>query len=135
MEEAQGSFSVDKKAAFLPAREFRNEVGRTGGLNINLQVVLQARNPPQQSVVIGHEMDIDVDRARTPTHQHRGRATGKKYLHRARRCLRQRIHEAANCYRISYLAHSKARSKLTRRRISALYRECAESGSEMARWA
>ena len=56
-----------------------------------------------------------------------------RYVAPTRRFDCQGGHKTLDAIRLGYAAHSTARSKRTRRRMSALYRECAASGFERLR--
>ena len=80
----------------------------------------------------GFEIHVDVDRRRPPVEQHRA-GTADQVDATAHTCpLAERSHEQPKPGGVGQLTHSPARSKLTSVRMSALYREWAESASDFA---
>src|SRR5205085_6833237 len=79
--------------------------------------------------------DVDVHRTLAPMFQDHAGASCQVDASRFASFDGDGAHELAH-YRLGYgLTHSDARSKLTNFRISALYRECAESESSSASFA
>ena len=68
-------------------------------------------------------IDVDVDSARPPCEQHGRRASGEVDAAGRTRARRKVAHEAVQAFGVYGLTHSAARSKLTSRRMSALYCE------------
>src|SRR5438093_1618981 len=86
----------DEGAAFLPPRQLRNEVGRQGQLDVDLQLVLEWRKKLQGLVTIRDEADVHVDRAATPGHQYRARPAGEVGARLDRRGRAKGLHECPN---------------------------------------
>jgi hypothetical protein len=70
--------------------------------------------------VLGNDLDIEVNGARPPADQDRRGAAGEVHPRSGLRLLGQSAHEPPDPAGIGYFTHSAARSKLTRRRTSAL---------------
>src|SRR5947207_9470809 len=115
----------DERAAPLPARKLRDEIGGTGEFDVELQGFLEPGDRPEKRVTLGIDPEVHVDRARAPAEQDRRHSSGEVDARRVPGLRAQRAHEGANPLGVGYLAHSAARSKLTSLRISALYFECA----------
>jgi hypothetical protein len=70
--------------------------------------------------VFGLDAQVDVHGRATPAVHDGGRAAGEVDGRRCTGGSTELAHERADALRIGQVAHSAARSKLTRRRISAL---------------
>ena len=125
--------TLDERAAFFPSRGERNEVLGRRELHVDVECILRCRNGTHDGVILGTEEEVDVDRGSTPTHHDRRCAPDEIYPHRCRCRPRQVLHQADDPGTVYGRTHSAARSKLTRRRTRALYRECAESASSARR--
>jgi hypothetical protein len=75
--EGEPPASLGEKAPFLPAVGQRNEVSRRGELDVDLKLVLQARDRTQDGVLVRDELDVNVDRRRPPAKQDGGRPAGQ----------------------------------------------------------
>ena len=60
-----------------PPRQLRDEVSGTCDLHVQLQLLLEAWQRPEEGVPLGNDQDVDVDRALAPAEQDGGRATGE----------------------------------------------------------
>jgi hypothetical protein len=65
--------AVDERASFLPSARKRDEVARERELDVDLQLVLEPRDRSQDRVLIGYELEVDVDRRCAPAGEDSGR--------------------------------------------------------------
>ena len=91
---AQQTFAPDRNAPILPAARHRDEVERRRKLDVDAELVLERRDCAQESVTLGHEKDVDVDRRLPPADKDRGRSTGEVTAALRIRGAPQRGHEA-----------------------------------------
>lgn len=96
-------------------------------------MILESGYRAEQVVVIGHQLQVDVDRRLAPAKQDRGDTAREVNARLGGRGSAESAHEPREGFAIRQPAHAAARSKLTSRRIKALYRECAVSTSSAAR--
>src|SRR5947199_2328561 len=114
------AFPRDERTPVLPSRQLGKKIGGRRQLDVDVQAFLQIGNRAQHAIAVGHELQIDVDRAVAPAAKDRGRAAGEVDAARFRRGRGDGAHELAET-RFGYRGtHSAARSKLTSNRISAL---------------
>src|SRR6202521_396812 len=114
------AFPAGAEAALAPARELGDEVTWRRELDVHLQPLFEGRDGPQQAVGLGFELDVEVDGAGAAAEQQGGGAAGEVEPRLAERLRAERAHEPERPLAVYRLAHSSARSQLTRRRIKAL---------------
>src|SRR5439155_9685031 len=114
-------------AAVFPTLGDGDEIVGRGQLDVDVELILEIGNGPKQLVVLGQDLQVEVDGALPPAEEHRGPSAGQVDPRWLTGHGVQRLHEAPDPGGVSYLAHAAVRSKLTSRRISALYREWAAS--------
>jgi hypothetical protein len=66
--------SLGRQAPLLPAGGQWNEVVGRGELDVDLELVLEARDRAQDGVLVGNEFQVDVDRRPPPAEQYGGRS-------------------------------------------------------------
>src|SRR5437899_12887343 len=133
MIECDLALAANEQAPAFPARRHRNEVLGRGQLDVDSELFLQPRDRPKQAIVLWNNENVDVNRALAPAEQDGGRPSCEVHSGLGVGFCTEVSHKAADAIRVGYLAHSAARSKLTSRRISALYRECEASETSRAR--
>jgi hypothetical protein len=69
--EGEPPATLDEHAALLPAGGQGNEVAGRGELDVDRQLVLQARDRPQDGVLLGNELEVDVDGRGSPAEEDR----------------------------------------------------------------
>src|SRR5262249_19770738 len=119
------ALATDKGTSVLPVGSHGDEVGGRGQLDVQGEVLFDRRNGPIDLITFRHHFHVDVDRARAPPVQHGRSAAGEVDARGASGLPAESLHEALNPVQVRGFAHSAARSKLTSRRMSALYRACA----------
>jgi hypothetical protein len=62
-----------KRTSLLPPHGQRDEIARRAELDIDLELVLQAGDRAQDRVLLGHQLQVDVDRGRPPAGKYRRR--------------------------------------------------------------
>jgi hypothetical protein len=65
----------DIRAALAPTGQLGDEVGWRHQLDVDVEIVLDTRDPAQQFVVFGLEPKVDVDSRGAPAFDHGGRTT------------------------------------------------------------
>jgi hypothetical protein len=62
----EASLTGDERAQAGPVGPHRNELVRRGQLDVELERFLERRNGAQYRILIGHQLDVDVDGRFTP---------------------------------------------------------------------
>src|SRR4029453_2925210 len=109
-----------------------DEVRGRGELDVHVQPLLEDGDRSIDIIAFGHDFHVDVDRARTPAMENGCCPACEVHLRLSPRVVAERPHEAADPRPARGVAHFAARSKLTSRLMSALYRPWAESESSIA---
>jgi hypothetical protein len=117
--EGQWPVLGDKRAALAPAGKLGDEVGRGRQLDVDPEFLFQAGNRRENFAVVGHELQVHVDAGEAPALEHRAGAAREVDAAGLPSGAAQGLHERAEAWRVYGLAHSAARSKLTRRRMRA----------------
>src|SRR5436305_5058608 len=130
--EGEAALAGDEGAALLPTRERGDELVRRRQLDVDLELLLDPGESAENAVGFRVHLDIDVDRAGSPSQENRRGSAREVETQVALRLAPELPHEAADAFRVYRPTHSAVFSKLTRRRTRALYREWAESGSVSA---
>src|SRR5688572_14522376 len=120
MVEREFLFLTDKKTPLLPSGELRDEVRRRSKLDVYFQRFFQRGEGAKELIVLGEKTQIHIDSARSPVQKNGGCSTGEINSCRDFHFLTERAHELLDSFRVSYLAHSAARSKLTSLRTREL---------------
>jgi hypothetical protein len=66
--------ALGKQAPVLPAGGQWNEVAGGSELDVDLELVLEARDGPQGGVLVGNEFQVDIDGRSPPAEQYGGRS-------------------------------------------------------------
>jgi len=73
--ERQPALLAGERAAVLPPRHHRDEVGGRGEFDVDLELLLEAGDRPEHGVLLGDDADVDVDgRGAPPVEDRRGAA-------------------------------------------------------------
>src|SRR6188474_1323222 len=68
---------ADERASFLPPVGHRDEIGGRCQLDVEIQLLLEPWNLAQQLVLIGNQLDVDVDGGCSPAMENRSCAAGE----------------------------------------------------------
>jgi hypothetical protein len=101
-------------------RDRGDELVGSGKLDVELELLLDPRQSPEEPVRFGLYLDVHVDGARSPAKEDRRGAASEVEAYVTIRFPSQFPHEALNALRIYRPAHSAAFSKLTSLRTRAL---------------
>ena len=118
--EAQPALAGDEHAPSLPARGNGDEVIGRRELDVDVDLLLDVLDRPQEVIGLPDEPDVYIDRRAAPAEEDGGRTAGEVAGAVDIGCGSELTHEARDPFGVRYIAHSAARSKLTSRRTSAL---------------
>jgi hypothetical protein len=104
MVECERAFARKERTTLRPPRVDGDEIRGGRELHVQRQLLLEPRDGPEESVVLGHELHVHIDRRGAPPVEHSGRAAREVHARRVPRRVGEGRHESMDAIGVGYLA-------------------------------